>query len=359
MAGRDTYRFLLRMPAELREKLTAATARSGRSLNAEIVHRLAESLDPHPPERRARPLRAERRGEKKMRRTWIAVSAIALVVLAPVGIAALAGGDRPGAVAPAPALSPGAERLAEFKQLGVFANNVSESEEFPAAADAEAYANRAYPQDAIAFQQTLASIGAAKRLKSRGASSPSKWVDVGPDTMQVAQLGTQHWGRPTQWSGRVSAMAVDTRHCSASACKLYIGAAGGGVWRTNNALAQRPNWKELSTGHGLPGDRLDPDRPERRDRQHDLRRHRRAERLERQRGRRRSLPLDRRRQPLDARPGQSRRGGEPRHRRHRGGPVESGPHPDRHRRRAARALVHLGRALHAAGRAAARAVGVA
>ena len=43
-------------------------------------------------------------------------------------------------------------------------------------------------------------------------------------------------------------MAVDTRHCSASACKLYIGAAGGGVWRTNNATAERPNWKELSTG---------------------------------------------------------------------------------------------------------------
>ena len=183
-----------------------------------------------------------------MRRTWIAASAIALVVLAPVCVAALVAGDRPGAVAPAPALSPGAERLGEFKQLGVFANNVSESEEFPAAADAEAYANRAYPQNAIAFQQTLGAITAAKRLKSRGASYPSKWVDVGPDTMQVAQLGTQHWGRPTQWSGRVSAMAVDTRHCSASACKLYIGAAGGGVWRTNNALAERPNWKELSTG---------------------------------------------------------------------------------------------------------------
>ena len=32
--GRDTYRFLLRMPDELREKLAEATARSGRSLNA-------------------------------------------------------------------------------------------------------------------------------------------------------------------------------------------------------------------------------------------------------------------------------------------------------------------------------------
>ena len=112
-------------------------------------------------------------------------------------------------------------------------------------------------------------------------------------------------------------------------------------------------------GDGLPGDRLAPDRPDRRDRQHDLRRHRRAQRLERQRGRHRSLPLDRRRQPLDARPGQPRRSGEPRHRRHRGEPVESEPHPHRYGRRSARALVDRGRALHAARRTAARAVGVA
>ncbi len=110
---------------------------------------------------------------------------------------------------------------------------------------------------------------------------------------------------------------------------------------------------------GLPVDRLAPDRSDRRDGQHDLRRHRRAQRLERQRGRRRSLPLDRRRQPLDARPGQSCRGGEPRHRRHRGRPVESEPHPHRYGRRSARALVDRGRALHAARRTAARAVGVA
>ena len=235
------------MPDELREKLAEKTARSGRSLNAEIVHRLTESVESELPDREARPLRAARRGNE-MRRTWIAAAAIALVVLAPVSVAALVAGDRAGTVAPAPKLSPGAERLGEIKQLGVFANNVSESEEFPAAGDAERYADRAYPQSAIAFEQTLGAITAAKRVKSRGSRYPSKWVDVGPDTMQVAQLGTQHWGRPTQWSGRVSAMAVDTRHCSTSACKLYIGAAGGGVWRTNNALAERPNWKELSTG---------------------------------------------------------------------------------------------------------------
>ena len=43
MAG-EVYRFLLRMPTQLRERLKDATEESGRSLNAEIVSRLEQSL---------------------------------------------------------------------------------------------------------------------------------------------------------------------------------------------------------------------------------------------------------------------------------------------------------------------------
>ena len=46
--AREVYRFLLRMPTHLREQLTDATAESGRSLNAEIVNRLEESLADNP-----------------------------------------------------------------------------------------------------------------------------------------------------------------------------------------------------------------------------------------------------------------------------------------------------------------------
>lgn len=42
----DVYRFLLRLPEPLRERLVHAAERSGRSLNAELVHRLERSLDP-------------------------------------------------------------------------------------------------------------------------------------------------------------------------------------------------------------------------------------------------------------------------------------------------------------------------
>ena len=62
LAGK-TYRFLLRMPEELRERLAAAAARNGRSLNSELVHRLepASSERSAPGPRATWLLRAPRR----------------------------------------------------------------------------------------------------------------------------------------------------------------------------------------------------------------------------------------------------------------------------------------------------------
>jgi hypothetical protein len=56
MSARDPYRFLLRMPQELREPLREAAARSGRSLNAEIVACLEASVGvPRTPRKARRP----------------------------------------------------------------------------------------------------------------------------------------------------------------------------------------------------------------------------------------------------------------------------------------------------------------
>ena len=72
----ETYRFLLRMPESLRERLVDAAASSGRSLNAELVHRLERSLEPA---RRPRPAPIVLHG--------VAVAAAA-VTMAGVGAAA-------------------------------------------------------------------------------------------------------------------------------------------------------------------------------------------------------------------------------------------------------------------------------
>ncbi|MDX6475235.1 MAG: hypothetical protein QOH95_746, partial [Gaiellaceae bacterium] len=110
------------------------------------------------------------------------------------------------------------------------------------------YENRAYPLDAIDYSQTLGAISAGKRVHGHGSKSPKRWEQVGDGTMNVDVLGTQSFLRGTQWSGRISAIAVDYKHCDTSSCSLYIGAAGGGVWKTDDALAPTPHWKEMNDG---------------------------------------------------------------------------------------------------------------
>ncbi len=94
------------------------------------------------------------------------------------------------------------------------------------------------------IQGALAANDAAT---ARGAKLGSKWDFIGPDTLDVDRLGTQSFIKPTQWSGRVTALAVDPK-CKPQECTLYLGAAGGGLWRTKNALAQNPSWKQISDG---------------------------------------------------------------------------------------------------------------
>src|SRR5207245_11201593 len=54
-------------------------------------------------------------------------------------------------------------------------------------------------------------------------------------------------GSTQRVSGRVSAMAIDSASgCSAAFCRLWVGAAGGGIWRTTNALATVPTWTYIS-----------------------------------------------------------------------------------------------------------------
>src|SRR6185436_9618459 len=56
-----TYRFLLRMPEELRVRLKAAADRKGTSLNSEIVSRLEATFTPPPEPPRRRPPWSTRR----------------------------------------------------------------------------------------------------------------------------------------------------------------------------------------------------------------------------------------------------------------------------------------------------------
>jgi hypothetical protein len=114
-------------------------------------------------------------------------------------------------------------------------------------ASAETYADQAYPHATIDFAQVQESLEQAKGFASKGDSLKADWEEVGPFTLDVAREATQTNGIPTQWAGRTTALAVDP-NCNEHSCRLYAGAAGGGVWRTDNALSRSPTWKPLTDG---------------------------------------------------------------------------------------------------------------
>ena len=115
----------------------------------------------------------------------------------------------------------------------------------------QSYADLAYPHQSVGAAQLEGALAAMRNHdkdddKDRG-HGVGKWKEVGPFTLDVAQEATQNNGQPTQWSGRMTAIAIDPK-CDEYHCRLYIGAAGGGVWRTDNALSRRPHWKPLDRG---------------------------------------------------------------------------------------------------------------
>ena len=74
------------------------------------------------------------------------------------------------------------------------------------------------------------------------------WTEAGPFTPNVPARVT-YTGRASQDSGRVTAEAIDP-NCGTSGhgCRVWVGAAGGGIWRSDNALAATPTWSPKSDG---------------------------------------------------------------------------------------------------------------
>jgi hypothetical protein len=116
------------------------------------------------------------------------------------------------------------------------------------------YANRAYPAKDIPFSAisnaTTAWTNVRARGVGRGPNAPtSAWTLVGPSTANFPDVLTFS-GAAYTTSGRITALAVDPS-CSARRCRAWAAAAGGGVWRTDNALSNSGvSWTFVSGSFG-------------------------------------------------------------------------------------------------------------
>jgi hypothetical protein len=130
---------------------------------------------------------------------------------------------------------------------------------------AEAVEDRAYPRTYVETKRALAGRAAVDRARTRGAEARARtrtattraatraaltttWQEAGPFTPDVPARVT-YTGRASKDSGRVTAEAIDPNCGTAgNGCRVWVGAAGGGVWRSDDALAATPTWSPKSDG---------------------------------------------------------------------------------------------------------------
>src|SRR5262249_46779286 len=120
----------------------------------------------------------------------------------------------------------------------------AEREGGPTAAAEAAYAIRAAGGAYVPFTLTrnahhawanAKGRAAAKGLQAPGVGGGGTWTLAGPSSENFPDVLTFS-GAPYTTSGRITALAIDPS-CSSSSCRVWAAAAGGGVWRTTNALS--------------------------------------------------------------------------------------------------------------------------
>jgi hypothetical protein len=120
----------------------------------------------------------------------------------------------------------------------------------PVAAAYEEYVKRAYPAVDIPITATLNAQTAFNKIKNRSVAkrvknnraltqakaSTSQWTLVGPSSANFPGVLTFS-GADYTTSGRITALAISPVCNTGHGCRAWAAAAGGGVWRTDNALS--------------------------------------------------------------------------------------------------------------------------
>ncbi len=111
----------------------------------------------------------------------------------------------------------------------------------------EQYYDRAYPHSAISYNQSINAYNAFQVVSRQPmVTQGQSWHLVGPTTGTVPGAVT-YTGRGTVVSGRITVITI-ANNCDQKLCRVWVGAAGGGIWETDNALAPVPNWRASSNG---------------------------------------------------------------------------------------------------------------
>ena len=118
----------------------------------------------------------------------------------------------------------------------------------PASAAEEDFANRAYPAEDIPFtlvQNAKKDFDKDRNHKEEGGKKlTGVWNLAGPSSANYPGV-LAFSGKDYTASGRITALAIDST-CSEKKCRMWVGAAGGGIWRNDQALSPNGQWKFVS-----------------------------------------------------------------------------------------------------------------
>src|SRR5260370_11414951 len=135
----------------------------------------------------------------------------------------------------------------------LFAAKVGDAGESPMSAAEENYqlnGGDAITADNIAGAQAAFSA-IQKNGVGQGKNSTTSWFALGPTKAVYPAFLNRHCSQHVA-SGRITALAI-TPNCTLTQCTLWVGAAGGGVWRTNQGLAGNGVWSNVSDGFFASG----------------------------------------------------------------------------------------------------------
>ena len=121
----------------------------------------------------------------------------------------------------------------------------------------QAFIELAYPKKDVPLSSIRAARASFYAAENRSPNHPHlRWEQVGPEiaTYQRTPLRTAADYVPNEYAagGRTTDLVVDPR-CGQHGrrCRMWITPAGGGVWRTEDALANNVRWRYLSGSFGI------------------------------------------------------------------------------------------------------------
>ncbi|MFL5964363.1 MAG: Arc family DNA-binding protein [Gaiellaceae bacterium] len=233
MAGEGIYRFLLRMPEELRKRLDDAASASGSSLNREIVTRLEASLERTPSALGEGRMRGETMMQRNRRTALVAV-AVLVILASALAALRITSRQHTNTIA-SKLLEPESQGTENGGRGGESNDYYSIQKEF-----AEA---RTAPNGIVAPGAYSSAVGQLNGLATVGGSwSDLTKVPYDADHPAYRDYYSNSSGGSGLVTGRITGLAADPSG------NVWAAGADGGVWFKSATAAPGNYWTDITGG---------------------------------------------------------------------------------------------------------------